>query len=351
MTFTRNPNYWRKGSDGAALPYLDRLVVEFVKTQDAEMLRLQAGSLDLMMQADVRPEDIAALRRLRDQGAIQLAEPGVSVDPVALWFNLTPAAIARDQKTKPYLSRREFRQAIAFAVDRDALVNTLYLGAATAIDGPITPGNRVWYSDAGPKYPHDPARAAALLSGIGLTDRNGDGMLDDSSGRPVRFSVLTQGGHIRGRTAAVIQAQLRKAGIALDVVELDPPSIFARYGKGDYEAICFGFQTSALDPAMNLDFWLSAGTNHVWNAGQSSPATPWEAELDRVMERMAAPAPLEDRQRVFADAQRIFGEHLPAIYFVAPNVTVAMSRRVGGAEPVILDPKILWNPERLYVRP
>jgi peptide/nickel transport system substrate-binding protein len=351
LTFTRNPYYWRKDAKGTQLPYLDRLVVEIVKNQDAEMLRLQAGSIDLMTQADVRPADIAALRRLRDQGAIQLAEAGVSVDPVALWFNLTPEAIARNQKTKPYLARPEFRQAISSAVDRDALVNTLYLGAAIPVYGPVTPGNKTWYSDSAPRYPYDAAHARALLAGLGLADRDGDGMLEDAAGRPVRFSVLTQGGHIRGQTATMIQSQLKKAGIAVDVVELDPPSIFDRYGRGDYEAICYGFQASALDPAMNLDFWLSSGGNHVWNPARKTPSTAWEKEIDEVMQKQAASSSLLERQTLFTQVQRLFAGNMPAVYFVAPNVTVAMSRRVGGAEPVILDPKILWNPDTLFIRP
>jgi peptide/nickel transport system substrate-binding protein len=149
----------------------------------------------------------------------------------------------------------------------------------------------------------------------------------------------------------VIQAQLKRAGIAVDVVELDPPSIFKRYAAGDYETICFGMQSSALDPAMSLDFWLSSGTNHVWNPAQKTPATPWEAQVDGLMHRMAASAALADRRQAFAEVQRIFGEQLPAIYFVAPRVTIAMSRRVGGAQPAILDPKVLWSPDTLFVRP
>jgi peptide/nickel transport system substrate-binding protein len=351
MTFTRNPHYWRKDAAGVQLPYLDAIDMQFVKSQDAEMLRLQAGSLDVMTQADVSAENIASLRRLRDQGSIQLAEPGVSVDPILLWFNLTPAAVAKNQKAKPYLQRAEFRQAISYAVDRDAIANTVYLGAAVPVYGPVTPGNRTWYSDAAPKYPHDPARATALLAGIGLTDRNGDGMLDDASGQPVRFATLTQANHIRGRTAAVVQEQLRKVGIAMDVVELDPPSIFGRFAGGDWESICYGFQMSALDPAMNLDFWLSSGDNHVWNPNQKSPASPWERQIDDLMQRQVAAPTLAERQRLFGEAQRIFGENLPAIYFVAPKVTIAMSRRVGGAVPVLLDPKVLWNADVLYARP
>ena len=348
MTFARNPHYWRKDASGGALPYLDRLVVEFIKAQDAEMLRLQSGSVDVMSQADVRPEDIAALRRLRDQGALQLVEVGVGVDPNVLWFNLTPARAA--QKTKPYLLRTEFRQAIAHAVDRDAIVNTVYLGAAVPVHGPVTPGNTVWYSDTAPKYAHDPVKAKALLAGLGLTDRNGDGMLDDAAGQPVRFSILTQAANIRERTVIVIQEQLRKAGIAVDVVGLEVPSMFGRFSSGDYESIYFGFQASALDPALNLDFWLSGGNNHVWTAGQLSPAAPWEKGVDDLMQRMAAAPSLPERQRIFADVQKIFGENLPGIYFVAPKVTVALNTRVGGATPVLLSPQILWSADTLYVR-
>jgi peptide/nickel transport system substrate-binding protein len=343
MSFTRNPHYWQKDAAGVQLPYLDRLVVEFVTAQDAEILRLEAGSADLLTQADIRPEDLAALRRLRDQGALQLADVGIGVDPNMLWFNLTPGSAV--QKTKPYLFRAEFRQAIAYAIDRDAIVNTIYLGAAVPIDGPVTSGNATWYSDAAPKYPRDPARAKTLLAGLGLTDRNADGMLDDASGKPVQFSIITQAGNIRERVATMVQEQLRQAGIKVDIVGLDPQSIFARFGQGDYESIYFGFQASAFDPAMNLDFWLSGGFAHVWNQG---PPAPWERAIDDLMQRQAAAGTLAERQRLFAEVQKVFGENLPAIYFVAPKVSVAMGKRVGGAVPVLLKPEILWNAATLY---
>jgi peptide/nickel transport system substrate-binding protein len=350
MTLSRNPHYWRTDSAGGALPYLDSLVVEFVRSQDAEILRMQAGTIDLMTQADVRPTDISALRKLRDQGSLQLVEPGVSLDPNFLWFNLTPAAAARDATAKPYLHRAEFRQAISYAADRDAIVSTLYLGAAIPVYGPVTPGNRTWYSAAAPRYPRDLARARALLAGLGLTDRNGDGMLEDAAGRPVRFSIITQAGHIREQTATMLQAQLKDAGVGVDVVPLDVPSIFARFGSGDYESIYYGLQASAFDPAASLDFWLSSGPNHVWNPEQKSPAMPWERQIDDLMQQQAAAQALAERQRLFGDVQKIFGENLPAIYFVAPKVTIALQRRVGGAVPVLLDPKVLWQADTLYAR-
>jgi peptide/nickel transport system substrate-binding protein len=350
MTFTRNPHYWRKDASGASLPYLDRLVLDIVKSQDAEIIRMQAGTIDLMTQADVRPVDISALRKLRDQGALQLVEPGISVSPDVLWFNLTPAAEKRDAATKPYLHRAEFRQSISYAVDREAIVNTLYLGAAVPVYGPVTPGNRTWYSDAAPKYPHDAARAKTLLAGLGLTDRNADGMLEDASGRPVGFSIVTQGSNMRERVATMIQAQLRQVGIAVEVVTLDPATLQQRVGAGDYESVYFGFFASALDPSLNPDLWLSSGSNHIWNPEQKTAGTSWERSIDELTQKLAVVPTLEERQRLFAEVQRIFGENLPEIAFVAPKVTIAVSRRVGGAVPVLLDPKILWQADTLYAR-
>jgi peptide/nickel transport system substrate-binding protein len=345
VTFSRNPHYWRKDASGAQLPYLDGVVIEDIKLADTEMLRLETGSIDVMTLADVQPQDIAALRRLRDQGAVQLVDVGVGVDPNFMWFNLVPGA----NPAKPYLQKTEFRQAISYAVDRDAIANTVYLGAAVPVYGPITPGNRTWYSDAAPKYPRDLDRARTLLAKIGLT-KGADGLLHDSQGRPVRFSILTHAGHPRERVATMVQAQLREIGITVDVDGRDVASIFERYGRGDYESIYFGLQASAFDPAMNLDFWLSSGSAHVWNPQQRTPATSWEAQIDQLMLRQASAPTLDERQRLFAQVQQIFGENVPALYFVAPKVSVAMSRRVGGAVPVLLDPKVLWSPDTLYLR-
>ena len=136
---------------------------------------------------------------------------------------------------------------------------------------PVTPRFGPWYSTDVPTYPHDPARARRLLAAAGLTDKNGDGQLEDASGTPVRFSVLVQkDATIRERTVSLLQEQLRRLGIAIDVVGMDLGSIGKRWMTGDYDSIFHGFQASATDPAMTLDFWLSSGGNHFWNPGRPS---------------------------------------------------------------------------------
>jgi peptide/nickel transport system substrate-binding protein len=346
LVFARNPHYWRRAADGTPLPYLDTLTVRIIPDQTTEALRLQAGETDLMANGDIRPEDMLAFTRLRDQGRMQLIDAGIGLDPNMLWFNLAAAA-----RHPAWFSTKAFRQAISYAADRQAIANTVYLGAAVPIFGPVSPGNRTWYSPSAPTYSHDLGRARALLASIGLTDHNGDGMLDDASGAPVRFSIVTQKGHtIRERSAAVLQEQMRRAGVAVDVVPLDPGSMMKRWLQGDYDTMYYTGQATSRDPALNSDFWLSSGSAHFWNPQQKAPATEWERRIDDLMRRQAEVSELAERQRLFAEIQRIIGDELPAIFFVAPRVTLAVSSRVANPTPAQQLPQLLWSADTLASR-
>ena len=346
LVFARNPHYWRRDANGARLPYLDGITVLVVPDQNTEALRLGAGEIDLMSNGDMRPEDYAGFKRAEAEGRLLLHDAGIATDPNMLWFNLTPASRAR----LPWFHDARVRQAIAHAVNRQAIVDTVYLGAAVPIHGPVSPANRHWYSPTVPQYAHDPKRATELLTAAGLTDRNGDGVREDQRGRPMRFSILTQKGNtLRERTCSLIQAHLKEVGLVVDIVTLDTRSLAGKIGDGEYDAIYFATQASSLDPALNLEFWMSGGTFHVWNPGQATPATLWEAEVDALMNRQAAASSLTERQQLFARVQQIIGEQVPAIYFVAPRVTIAVGRRVRNVVPVAQTPQVLWNAEMLAI--
>ena len=346
LVFTRNPHYWRKDAAGISLPYLDKLTL-VVASQTTEALRLQAGEIDLMANADIRPEDYAAFKRVADQGRVRLIDNGVGMDPNLLWFNLSN--VHGDDPRNPWLRHKAFRHAVSCAVDRQAIVNTVYLGEAIPIYGPITPANRTWYTDVRPACEYDRARARDLFQSAGLSDRNGDGLLDDAAGVTARFSILTQADHIRGRVGTVLQEQLRQSGLTVDLVPLDQGAMFQRYAQGNYDSIYFGIQASATDPALNPGFWMSSGNFHFWNPGQKSPGTEWERRIDELMHRQGTTPELVERQRLFAEVQRIFVEELPAIYFVTPKVTLAVNARVANARPAPQLPQLLWSAGTLAV--
>jgi ABC-type transport system substrate-binding protein len=74
------------------------------------------------------------------------------------------------------------------------------------------------------------------------------------------------------------------------------------------------FRMRDTDPAMNLDFWLSSGSRHLWNPNQAKPATEWERRIDEPMLKHAATFDRVERVQLFAEVQRIFAEHMPAVY-------------------------------------
>ena len=120
--------------------------------------------------------------------------------------------------------------------------------------------------DRGAETPHDPAAAKQLLASIGLTDRDGDGMLEDAQNRPARFTLLTQKGRPNlERGAAVIRDELKKIGLTVDVVALDGGAVIDRSCARSYEAIYFNADKTDLDPGTNPDFWFSFGSAHMWN--------------------------------------------------------------------------------------
>jgi peptide/nickel transport system substrate-binding protein len=349
IVLERNPYYWRTDDRGTPLPYLDGLTLAVIRDQNTAALRLEQGQVDVPLD-EIRPEDFTRMKQLEAEGRVQLADAGVSLDPNMLWFDLRPQAYPNDHR-KAWLQSEGFRRAISHAVDRGALVDTVFLGAGLPVYGPVTPGNRAWYVDDLPKYEFDRDRARELLRGLGLEDRDGDGTIDDRAGRPVRFSVLAQQGHtIRSRSASVIQDQLRQVGIAVDVVLLDPGSIIQRWSQMNYDAIYHGVQASSYDPANNMDFWLSGGGFHLWNPQQPKPATEWEARIDELMQKQIATTDDAARKALFAEAQRIFAEHAPILYFAAPRSIIALSPRVANATPVPLQPRVLWNADTLAVR-
>ena len=349
LVFDRNPRYWKKDAAGVQLPYLDQVVLEVVPDQNAELVRLQSGQFDLLQQ-QIRTEDIATLRPLEDQGKLKLIELGVAADPDAFFFNLRSPYWDKDPR-RDWITRKEFRQAISHAIDRESFANTVFLGAGVPIWGPVTPGNQKWFSPNVLRYGYSVERAKEILAGIGLINRDADPWLEDPKGTEARFTLLAYRGNSSvERGAAIIRDELKPLGIAIDVVLLEQGALIQRMLKGDFEAIHFIFNATSLDPAMNPDFWLSSGSAHIWNIGQSKPATDWEKAIDDLMIVVMSSVDQAERKKAFDDIQKIFAEHLPVLFFVAPRLYMGVSTRVGGLSPSILRPQLLWDVEHLTVK-
>ena len=150
--------------------------------------------------------------------------------------------------------------------------------------------------------------------------------------------------------AVLIQDDLQKIGIHVNVVTLDFPSLIERMTQSfDYEAIILGLTNVDLDPNGEMNVWLSSSENHQWNPQQKVPETSWEAEIDRLMRAQAASTDPRRRKEAFDRVQEIVVEQEPFIFLINKNALSAVSTAVHGAAPVILSPQTFWNADRLTV--
>jgi len=273
-------------------------------------------------------------------------DAGASLDSEFMWFNqVANSPIPAYKRT--WFRLTNFRRAVSEAINRDDLSRVVFNGHAKPGVGPVSPANKFWFISGLKAQSYAPQAALQSLQAEGFKLQNGS--LRDKDGNAVEFSIVTNAGNkYRERMAVMIQEDLGKIGMKVNVVTLDFPSLIERIAqKFNYEAAILGFQNVDLDPNGQMNIWLSSAENHAWNPQQKSPETAWEAEIDRLMREQASASDPKKRKAAFDRVQEIVAEQAPFIYLVNKNALSAVSASVEGAAPVILNPQTYWNAERL----
>lgn len=341
ILLNRNPNYWKKDSSGRQLPYVDRVRLEIEQNREIEALRYRRGEIHLIN--TVSPE---IYQKLADENSASVRDAGTSTDSEQLWFNQVPTAPIPAYKLK-WFGSTAFRRAVSEAINRDDLAHIIYHGHARAAIGMLPPSNLFWFNSELKPHPYDPAGALRRLQQDGF--RLDNGTLRDREGHAVEFSVITNAGNrARESMATMIQEDLKKIGIQLNVVTLDFNSLLERITQTyNYEACLLGNVNADLDPSSLRTSWESWGEEHQWNPKQKSPATPWEAEIDSLLRAEASSVDARTRKQYWDKVQKIAWEQEPFIYLINKDTLVAISPVVKNAQPSVLRPEAYWNIEQL----
>jgi peptide/nickel transport system substrate-binding protein len=341
----RNPNYWKRDGQGHALPYLEGLHLDIQRNRDIELLRFRRGELQLINRLDSE-----SYVRLQKEDANVVRDAGVGLDSDHIWFNQVTTAPVPEYK-KAWFRSTQFRKAISAAINRDDICRIVFADYAKPAYGPVSPVNRFWFNTALPAPKHDPQAALSLLTQAGFRFSNNE--LRDQYGNRVEFTLVTNSGNaVREKIAAMLQEDLSHVGIKMNVVTLDFPSLIERMTRTfDYEACLLGLVNTDLDPNGQMTVWLSYGENHQWNPGQKTPATAWEAEIDKLMRAQATALTDKKRKESFDRVQQIVYEQQPFIYLVNRDVLTAVSAGIVGAAPAILNPPAFWNIDVLQFKP
>ncbi len=345
VVYERNPYYYRKDERGNRLPYLHHKVGIIVSDPDTALLKFTNGEADYI---GLRPQDIQHIAKMNRQD-IRVYDLGSTPSTTFLVFNQNPKAKVEPHKLK-WFRNKVFRTAISHAIDREGICYLVYNGLAKPLYTPITEANRPYYDeDYYPTYPYDLQRAKELLQSIGFEDRDGDGILEDTEGNDLRFTLITNAGNKERETIGnIIKEDLKKIGVEVHFQPIDFNSLVARLTSPPYEweAVIIGL-TGSMDPHFGRNVWHSSGTLHMWNPRQEKPATQWEAELDTLIDRGAVELNFKKRVEIYKRAYRIITDQQPMIFIATPKSLLATYDKFENLFPTVWG---WYEEERLFLR-
>jgi peptide/nickel transport system substrate-binding protein len=337
----RNPYYWRKDTQGNAQPYIEKVVLRIIQSDDTQLVGFRSGDMDSL---EVKPEVFSLLKKEENIGKFKIYNGGPSSESRFVSFNLNKA---RSQKGKPFVdpiksawfNNLAFRQAIAYAIDRESMINSIYRGIGAIQHSAIGEDSPFYLSpQEGLKtYSYNLEKAKQLLKDAGFK-YNEFGELLDSDGHRIQFTMLVKAEEESRVDAAVqVQQDLKKIGIKVNLQPISFNTIVQKLKNRDWECYVGGFAGGgSVEPHSSFNIWSSQGMLHQFNQGQIPGQPPiqgwevsdWEKEIDKLFAEGAKELDQKKRKEIYGRFQQIAAEQLPFFYLINPIALQAVRDRI-----------------------
>ncbi len=354
----RNPYFIEVDTNGTRLPYFDEIIFSTVPDYNAQDLNFLAGESDAV--DSIYPYDYDEFKAASAQGKINLLEPGIGLMTTFFWFNENTSI--NPHTGKPYVDpvklkwfrNEKFRQAVSYAIDRNAILKAVDDDRGVPQYGLMTSGYQNWYDPKTKTYPYDPAKALELLKEIGIERRNGDAFLTDSNGNKIVFVFNTDiENNERIKTCVLITSELQKLGLQVIFQPINFDTLITKIDDTfDYECVLMGnYSDTGTDPYGLMNNLKSSGYDHYWFPQQKTPSTSWEARMDYLMDAQMQTLDLAAREKDFNEVQEIMADEQPLIFTVTPIYYAAIRPDIGNVRPTALSYyQVTWNAEELYFK-
>ncbi len=342
VVLEKNPYFWRQDAEGNAQPYIQQIVWQIIENTDTQLLNFRSGDLDTL---DVQPEVFPLLKREEKRGKYTVFNGGPDTGSVFMCFNLNKGRNPQDQPfVDPIKSRwfasKEFRQAIAYGINRDAMTNNIYRGLGAPLHSPIPAQSPFYLSpEQGLKtYSYNLGKAKELLLSAGFK-YNTDSELLDAEGNKVRFTLLMAAGKkVREQMGTQIKQDLGKLGIQIDTQFLSFNTYVEKLRlTKNWDTYLGGF-TGGTEPHSGYNIWSVKGTLHSFNQGPQAGEPPikgwevydWEQKIDDLYVKASQELDEAKRKEIYGETQKIIAEQVPFIYMVNPLTFEAVRDRISG---------------------
>lgn len=352
VRFERNPYYWDTEEDGTPKPHIEEVVWQVVENQDTQLLQFRSGGLSSI---GVSPAYFSLLKQEEERGNFTIYEDGPQMGTTFITFNLNRGENPNgeplvDPIKSKWFNNLDFRKAVAHAIDRQTMINSIYRGLGEPQNSPISIQSPYYLSpeEGLPTYEYDLDQARQLLLDAGFYYDEGDRLLDEDGNR-VEFELITNAGNqTREAIGAQIRQDLSRIGIKVNFTPMGFNNLVNKLSSSlDWEAHLIGF-TGGVEPHGNLTIFAVDGRLHSFNQGRDDPpingrvVEDWEREIESLYIQGSQVFGDEERKEIYGEAQILVQENLPFIYLVNPLSMAAVRNTIEGTRYSAIG-GVFWN--------
>lgn len=298
----RNEDYWQEG-----LPYLDKVVYKIVPEEATALMQLRLGEVHIL--EDVARKDIATLKE--DENVVVELVTGIQHEQIYL------------NTAHPPFDDVRVRQALAYAIDRQAIIESVFEGYAEESVGPYHP----WFWTHNPefqqRYPYDPEKARKLLEEAGYGPDN-----------PLKFELITTNQDMFVDQCVMVQAFMADVGAEVEVTPIDKNTLFDRIyvrkafeGKPEmFMAALEDWGSSVVDPESAAErlFTTGDGSNKCF---YSNP------EVDQLFQDVNYANTLDEQKQIYYKTEEIIANDVPTVWICNPLDATAYRTSVKDFKP------------------
>jgi peptide/nickel transport system substrate-binding protein len=295
VVLEKNPTYWK----GPAK--YDRVVFRPIVEDQARLTELLTGQLDLIVGV---PSDFVSQLETNPKVSL-LKQTGVHV-----WY------LGINNQKKPFDDRR-VRQALNYAVNKEAIVRDVLKGTGTLSKGPVQPNT--WGSEPGLKaYPYDPARAKKLLAEAGFPNGFATTLWVPESGSGMQAPVAM---------STVIQSNLKAVGVNVTMQTMEWGAYLAKLRSKEQDLFALSWMAGMEDPDMVMYPLLHSSQ---WTPNGPNRALYKNEQFDKLLTEARHTTDQAKRATLYKQAQKILIDDAPWIFIDHEIQLAAMAKRVQG---------------------
>ncbi len=279
IALERNANYWKKDASGTALPYLDKVTIRPIVDATVALTNVKTGDVD-----------VSHYLPAKDYASVKAGKEIILQETTGLGY----ASIALNVRDEPF-NKKELRQAFAEAIDRDQLLKTVFFDVGKPAYGAFPPSNFAYDPNFKPYTGHASKAKEYLKAGS----------------KPDGFTCemkIRSGDPETSQLAQLVKDQVAKAGITMNLIQIDYPTLVADQQAGKYQANLTGW-SGRIDPDGNVYNQLHTGTpNNLY----SNP------QVDDLLDRARSASDQAQRKEMYQQVQKLVADDAPTVYYQFP---------------------------------